>query len=348
MLSLEVKGVNEALELGMQLFMDGNFVSMRDSRNGSVLEANEPVATVYVDPTERVLLCNERDANPFFHLMESMWILAARYDVEFLNKFNSQMKEYSDDGIIFNAPYGYRLRNHFPDNHDCDMDQLQSVIDILKKDPDSRQAVAQIWDTKDLEKNTKDKACNLSLVFYNRQGKLCLTVYNRSNDMIWGAYGANMVQFSIILEYVAAKLKLPIGTYTQVSNSLHVYTTGKAGEIFNRLKDKHSNTQGELYYPTIPERVLMNANQMDEFEHDLKYFFNLIDGYASDITVKFKSDYFNDLIVPTFISHKAFKEGKYTEAIELAQNVVALDWRAAMTNWLCKRQLAAEAKRGSV
>jgi len=132
------------------------------------------------------------------------------------------MAEYSDDGQVFNAPYGYRLRQLFTDEGNCNIDQLDSVIQTLSKDPNSRQAVCQIWDVEDLEKTTKDKACNMSIVFRIRNGKLCMTVYNRSNDMIWGAYGANVVQFSMIQEYVAAHLGLPLGEYTQVSNSYHI------------------------------------------------------------------------------------------------------------------------------
>ena len=47
-----------------------------DSRNGPVLMINEPVLTRVNRPMERVLFFDGRDANPIFHLMESIWILA--------------------------------------------------------------------------------------------------------------------------------------------------------------------------------------------------------------------------------------------------------------------------------
>ena len=48
-----------------------------ESRNGKVLLAPEPVTTVYERPKERVLFWPQRDANPFFHFYEGLWMLDA-------------------------------------------------------------------------------------------------------------------------------------------------------------------------------------------------------------------------------------------------------------------------------
>ena len=57
------------------------------SRNGPVLRAPEPVSTVYAKPWERVLFDPQRDANPFFHLFESLWMLDGRNDVATLTSW---------------------------------------------------------------------------------------------------------------------------------------------------------------------------------------------------------------------------------------------------------------------
>jgi hypothetical protein len=51
-----------------------------------------------------------------------------------------------------------------------------------------------------------------------------MTVCCRSNDMLWGAYGANVVHFSILQEVIAIELGVGIGVYRQVSNNFHLYT----------------------------------------------------------------------------------------------------------------------------
>jgi hypothetical protein len=98
---LNVRNVNEALRKGIDLINElGEPI---DSRNGPTLEIPCPVATVYHHPWERVLISQTRDANPFFHLMEALWILAGRYDVKFLTEFNKRMADYSDDGSEFKS-----------------------------------------------------------------------------------------------------------------------------------------------------------------------------------------------------------------------------------------------------
>ena len=110
------------------------------SRNGSTLESNEPVVTVYLHPWERVLFDKDRDANPFFHLIESIWMLAGSQELHPLTYFNSGMSNFSDDGENLNGAYGYRWINKFG------FDQIQMIIELLERDPESRRAVLQMWD----------------------------------------------------------------------------------------------------------------------------------------------------------------------------------------------------------
>lgn len=343
---IKARNVNDALAKGIILIR--NKGEIRNSRVGSTLEIPEPVATVYQNPWERVLINPSRDANPFFHLMEAMWIIAGRQDVKFLTEFNKRMADYSDNGEVFNAPYGYRLKYRWGVRGPLDknLDQLQTVIDILRKDPNSRQAVCQIWDTNDLEHNTLDKACNMSIVFRVRNDKLDITVYNRSNDMIWGAYGANVVQFSMIQEYVAAHLNIPMGTYTQVSNAFHVYTSGPGGELWERLSDqtdrkviKELKHTSEMY-SCLENIVTMSYPDMSFFEHDLKQFFKIYDDHGLlelGDTTYWESRYFRDLIMPVLSVFLVHKEYGAKVALNHINSIRADDWKKACSDWLTKR-----------
>ena len=95
------------------------------TRNGPALRIPEPVLTTVKYPRQRVLFHKGRDANPIFHCLEAIWMLAGRRDVEFLQRFNSKIGQYSDDGKNFNAAYGYRWRRHFG------RDQLDEVIIMI-------------------------------------------------------------------------------------------------------------------------------------------------------------------------------------------------------------------------
>lgn len=335
---IEAENVNEAMAKGLNLILEqGVEVS---SRNGRTLEVPCPVTTVYRNPGQRVLVSQVRDANPFFHLMESLWILAGRNDVKFLNEFNKRMVEFSDDEVVFNAPYGYRLRSRFNDSNNCDLDQIEEVIKILSKDPNSRQAVCQIWDTEDLNKTTKDKACNMSIVFRIRNGRLDMTVYNRSNDMVWGAYGANVVQFSMIQEYVAARLSIRMGTYTQVSNSFHVYLDGPGGKAFNSLVEGYDTTFNP--YQFVARTVRMEPEDMAAFDKDLSFFFSLYDeeglrGIGNTANFDWESKYFLQLVLPMLCLYIVHKDFGPVKASMYLQHVESEDWRMAAGDWLEKR-----------
>jgi thymidylate synthase len=212
---IKVENVNEAAQ---EIFHAFKHNSVRaHSRNGEVYRLLGVSSITYEYPRQRVLFWPERDANPFFHLMESIWILAGRGDVEFPALFNSNIHKYSDDGVVFNSAYGTRMRKGKAG------DQLLNVMALLAEDPNSRRAVIQLYDGADLAKDTLDVACNLNLVFEIVHNHLNMTVFNRSNDVYYGALGANVVHFSIIQEFLANALECEMGEYTQVSSNLHLY-----------------------------------------------------------------------------------------------------------------------------
>lgn len=306
-----------------------------NSRNGMTLAFKEPVSIRHIDPKRRVIWLKSRNANPFFHIFEFVWMLAGRKDVKTISAFNGNMKSYSDDGISFNAPYGYRLKHHF--GHD----QLNEVIEILKKDPDSRQAVALLWDNADLTKNTKDKACNLELVFKVRDGKLDMTVFNRSNDLIWGALGANLVHMSFFHEYVATKIGIPMGAYEQVSNCLHVYTDGVAGNILkNILADDPEGCDYKVRY--INTRNSPSMVGIDEDVSKLFYHIGIckdVTGMMSGFVQEYQSDFFNRLFIPMMMTYAFHKLKMDTTAMDiLIGSNIPQDWKLACYNWLDNRK----------
>lgn len=129
------------------------------SRNGETLTVREPTMVTYENPRDRVLLNRYRDANPFFHLYESLWMLAGRNDIAPLCYYNSRYKEFSDDGVTANGAYGYRWRHAQTDRetkipYDArqgafGVDQLEILISHLRSNPHSRRAVLQMWNVED-------------------------------------------------------------------------------------------------------------------------------------------------------------------------------------------------------
>ncbi|ODT26514.1 MAG: hypothetical protein ABS54_07110 [Hyphomicrobium sp. SCN 65-11] len=337
---VQARNVNDAVVKGAELLKQGGLVQA--SRAGGTIEYPEPVCTVYEQPLERVLFDGVRDANPFFHLLEALWMLAGRNDVAWLARFNQRMATYSDDGIVFNAAYGYRWRQQFDLSkaHGRPFrDQLTTIVDLLRKDPDSRRAVLQIWDAEaDLGVVSKDLACNTQAMFKVRAGRLNMTVSNRSNDIIWGCYGANAVHFSILLEYMAARIGAETGVYRQMSDSYHAYedTWSKISGIADRFEGDPYALGEVAAYPLVEDP--------ENFDADL---FHWLDNPPDALSLQQwdgemargagRNPYFLAVATPIYNGWFAYKRKDRAAALAWVERCAATDWRRAAREWLERR-----------
>lgn len=327
-MEIYVSNVNQAFsEIFWKLKYEQN-IGPHMTRNGPAFVFPAPVTTVYHYPAERVLFHEGRDANPIFHLMESIWMLAGRRDVAFLKQFNSTIGRFSDDGSVFNAAYGYRWRHHFG------FDQLITLIETIKSDPGSRQAVLQMWDPSDLVRVTKDKACNMSAVFEVRDNKLNMTVFNRSNDIWWGAYGANAVHFSFLQEFVAAATGYRLGVYRQVSNNLHLYEKLYAA---TQYIDCPPNAAEYDHYArgTVEPLPLDLGPGYLSFLSDCELFCENPYGPQQ----RYGSSFFQNVAVP-MANISRVRRHKVGTGVAYAESIVASDWRLACQNWISRREQA--------
>ncbi len=359
---LNVIDVNDALPAALfHLYRQGK---REDTRNGPAIVAPEPVTTVYSNPRRRVLFDSRRDANPFFHLFESLWILAGQSDVKFLSWFNSRIAQYSDDGIIFHAPYGWRLRKHFG------FDQITKACAELKQNPFSRRVVLQIWDpAADLCTQSKDLPCNDLLMLrvvdgnsLHPSGKsLDLAVCNRSNDAVWGAYGANAVQFSMLQEYMAEHIGIGIGTYRQVSNNLHVYEDNPYWAMWIKNGAPPFATENAYDWPQYVHPVpLVNTEageSIEDFDCDLAVFFNIARHSDSFLIftdamsriykaggMSWRTAYFREVVEPMlFLYRYRDTASEYVRYFNPGQ----IDWHLVGVQWVERRKAAALSKEAS-
>lgn len=326
-MELIVRNVNQAFS---EIFWKLKVLNLEPvpTRNGPAIVHPEMVTTVYTCPNERVLFHSGRDANPIFHLMESIWMLAGRNDVGFLKQFNQRMGDFSDDGRSFNAAYGHRWRKHF--GHD----QLEEIIKMLRRDPGTRQAVMQIWDHTDLHKKTKDKACNTQVIFDVRKDRLNMTVFNRSNDIWWGAYGANAVHFSFLQEFVASSIGRRVGVYRQVSNNFHLYT-----ELYDAKKyliNPPDSAQYDYYSNGTlrPLPIMLNG--------EYKLFLAECEMFCAEPfndKIHYANPFFEHVARPMAMISKV-RKSKVGDGRYYAQHIRAEDWRRAAFEWIDRRDTA--------
>lgn len=312
-----------------------------DSRNGTVWVSPEPVATVYTHPRERVVFWPERDANPFFHFYEALWMLGGRNDVASLTRFVKRMQEFSDDGTTFHGAYGHRWRKHFGD------DQLAIIIANLKANPGCRRQVLQIYDNVvDLvinQNGMRDIPCNLAVHFMMRWGALDMTVFNRSNDIIWGCYGANAVHFSMLQEYVATGVGVPVGQYWQISDNWHGYlaTLKPLLGLADQAAQPPSLGVPDPYLTKVQPFRLINTD-VETWNADLDMFLSQGCGAMGYLDV-----FFRRVALPILMVHDAYRAKHYDAARSLALDIKASDWRLAIQEWLNRREARRESSKGT-
>jgi hypothetical protein len=346
---LFVRNVNDAYYAGCQLMsMQGKATP---SRNGPVLRIAEPVSTVYSHPVERVLFDPRRNANPFFHLFEALWMLNGGNDVETLDEILPSFKQFSDDGQTYHGAYGYRWR-HWPkwvkvaaDDPDyqerVEIDQLALACEMLRKDPTSRRVVIGMWDpARDLAEQSNDLPCNDLIKFSITDGKLHMRIFCRSNDIIFGAYGANAVHMSVLFEYMAAMTGTLFGTMTQISDDFHAYTQTPYN-FADLYPPYHHLMNAYEVEDERPIRVHPLVTDRDVFDQELHEIMQLVREralHAANIG-HISNAFFHHVVQPMYTAFRLYKEDRMHDAIATIQKASSLhahdiDWLYAAEQWL--------------
>lgn len=332
---IRVRNVNHALQHGLTLIR--HEAQPTSSRGLEVLRAPGPVTTVYDNPQERVLFDETRDANPFFHLIDALWVLSGSNRVDLPARFLSNITRFSDNGIQFHGAYGHRLRHAFG------FDQIEMAITLLKEKPDTRQVVLSIWHpTMDLAIKTADMPCNDMVMLDITEGRLNITVCNRSNDVIWGAYGANAVQFSMLQEYMAVSVGVGVGRYVQQSNNYHVYTDNTYWLKWQKGDMPH------IIDPYEAGKVVTLPLATDELDaralfHDCCTLARVAEDGDFTNKMSFGSSFFKKVVVPAIQGYDLYKTKDFHDTLRKLEQIEALDWQVAMTEWVQRRAAKAEA-----
>jgi len=329
MMVIRANNVNDAYAQAMSIIYEDNPNVWREisPRGGlATKEFHEPVATVYECPWRRVLFDLERDANPFFHFMESMWMLAGRQDAEWISQFSKNISNYAEEDGNFHGAYGYRWREYFG------FDQVDLAVNQLRMSPDSRRVVLAQWDaTGDLGVDRRDIPCNTHVYFKIRDKNLHMTVCCRSNDIVWGCYGANAVHFSFLQEFVAAGAGVGVGTYTHVSDSWHYYLDNPTiVSLFESGTMPRANYWGAAM--NIP--VTNPIHNYGDWWSDLCRFMKVDDWRDCSM---YEEAFFGQVAVPMRDAWANYKRGDLETAMTRATDIRAADWRMACVNWLQKR-----------
>ena len=169
------------------------------------------------DPKDRKIINRERNWSIEYAYSEWRWYLSGNrneYELgEIYGKIPEIWKRMADAVGNVNSNYGWQWKRN---------DQIDYVIDLLKHQPDTRQAVITILDMKEHDTFTFDTPCTYAIQFTIVHGRLNMCVTMRSNDL-WYGFCNDQYQFSMLQEMIADELKIEMGTYYHFAHNMHLY-----------------------------------------------------------------------------------------------------------------------------
>ena len=163
---------------------------------------------------------------------ELLWFLKGDTNINYLKENGVRIwNEWADEKGNLGPVYGHQWRNW----NDEGIDQIKSVINTLKTNPDSRRMLVSAWnpsvmpDTSiSFSKNIANNKvalppCHAFFQFYVAQGKLSCQLYQRSADLFLGV-PFNIASYALLNLMVAQVCDLEPGTFVHTFGDVHIYS----------------------------------------------------------------------------------------------------------------------------
>lgn len=261
----QAKDIDEAWEYWYDMIKPSKGEKTEESRDGAVVGEVINATTVIEDPTRCILKSPIRKLPMRYMVGELLWYLSGQNTLKSIQTITSAWDRMSDDGETVNSNYGWCIKHKFGFN------QWEYVRDLLRKDPNTRQAVIHIKTAENsIENPTKDMNCTVALQFFIRskkapmhakrmtdksqyEPKLYMSVYMRSNDL-WMGFPNDVFQFTAMQILMAMELGVGVGAYTHHAGSLHLYERDYEKSLNNIVAMKVKN--GEITNSGYPVSVV--------------------------------------------------------------------------------------------
>ena len=199
-------------------------------------------------------------------IYELLWFLKGDTNTKYLTENGVRIwNEWADENGDLGPVYGHQWRNWNSD----EIDQIQSVIDTLKTNPNSRRMLVSAWNPSvltDTSKSFSDNVaegkaalppCHAFFQFYVHEGKLSCQLYQRSADIFLGV-PFNIASYALLTHMIAKVCDLEVGDF--------VHTLGDAHLYLNHLEQAEEQLSRNPLEP--PQIIVQPKKSIDEFEFE--------------------------------------------------------------------------------
>lgn len=153
---------------------------------------------------------------------ELLWFLKGDTNIKYLKENGvSIWDEWADADGNLGPVYGYQWRN-WPSPNGGHIDQITQVLEMIKKNPDSRRLIVSAWNVADIN-NMKLPPCHAFFQFYVADGKLSCQLYQRSADIFLGV-PFNIASYALLTMMFAQVCDLQVGEFIHTLGDAHLYS----------------------------------------------------------------------------------------------------------------------------
>lgn len=220
---------------------------------------------------------------------ELLWFLSGDTNIKYLNENGVTIwDEWADESGDLGPVYGKQWRNwDFIIEKDelefggktgrkeyrkSSIDQITTVINMIKNNPDSRRLIVSAWKVEDIDK-MKIPPCHCFFQFYVANGKLSCQLYQRSCDTLLGV-PFNIASYALLTMMVAQVCDLKLGDFIWLGGDVHIYN--------NHFKQVNEQLARDSAGP-MPKMIL-NPDVKDIFEFTFEDF--TLENYESHPAIK--------------------------------------------------------------
>jgi len=153
---------------------------------------------------------------------ELLWFLKGDTNIGYLK--DNQVRiwdEWADGNGDLGPVYGKQWRS-WATADGREIDQMQWLVDEIKRNPDSRRLVVSAWNVGELSQMALMPCHNL-FQFYVADGRLSCQLYQRSGDIFLGV-PFNIASYALLTHMVAQATGLGVGDFVHTLGDAHLYS----------------------------------------------------------------------------------------------------------------------------
>jgi thymidylate synthase len=152
---------------------------------------------------------------------ELLWFLAGDTNVKYLNDHGVTIwDEWAGEDGELGPVYGHQWRS-WPAPDGGAIDQIANVVEMIRRNPDSRRLIVTAWNPADIDKMALPP-CHCLFQFYVADGRLSCQLYQRSADVFLGV-PFNIASYALLTMMMAQVMRLVPGDFIHTFGDAHLY-----------------------------------------------------------------------------------------------------------------------------